>query len=116
MITNKQYIKKKNSIHFIQKHSETYGIGGKRVAQYCFSKGVNPLVKNAQMKLKLNLNLEKKFKHVVSSVKLREFKKKSLEFFWSIRIYKGFRYKFKLPSRGQRTHTNAKTKKRIKAY
>ncbi len=33
-----------------------------------------------------------------------------------LRSYKGLRHKYKLPVRGQRTHTNAKTRKRMTLF
>ena len=38
----------------------------------------------------------------------------NLNFLFKIKSYRGLRHKFKYPSRGQRTHTNAKTKQKFK--
>ena len=39
---------------------------------------------------------------------------KRLRFLWAIRVYRGVRHMLKLPARGQRTHSNSKTKKKFK--
>ena len=46
----------------------------------------------------------------------KELKKKiqnNITFFVKIKCYKGMRHKLKYPTRGQRTHTNAKTRKNL---
>lgn len=108
--------KAKKKLHFIQNFTETFGIGSKRVTSFCLSKGVNPQKHNIKTKSKFNQSLEKRFKKAVCSIHLRTAMKRSFDFYWKIRIYKGFRHRFRLPSRGQRTHTNARTKKRTKVF
>jgi small subunit ribosomal protein S13 len=61
-----------------------------------------------KQKLKLNLFLTK----FDSGKKLKEFVKNNISFFIKIKNYKGNRHKLKYPTRGQRTHTNAKTRKK----
>ena len=46
--------------------------------------------------------------------KLKNSQKQTFEFLFKIRSYRGVRHKLKYPSRGQRTHTNAKTKQKFK--
>ena len=57
---------------------------------------------------KLNLFLTK----FDNGKKLKEFIKNNISFFIKIKNYKGNRHKLKYPTRGQRTHTNAKTRKK----
>lgn len=57
---------------------------------------------------KLNLFLTK----FNNGKKLKEFIKNNISFFIKIKNYKGNRHKLKYPTRGQRTHTNAKTRKK----
>ena len=106
-------IKKKG---FLESFKSTYGIGQKRVHQLSLKCGINRLVLNTKAKMLVNKKIKKSFNKCVFSTELRAQNKKYFNFFWAIRIYKGFRHKFKLPGRGQRTKTNAKTKKKIKMY
>jgi ribosomal protein S13 len=46
--------------------------------------------------------------------KLTENVKNNIKFLIKIKTYKGTRHKLKYPVRGQRTHTNGKTTKKIK--
>ena len=66
-----------------------------------------------------NILLNKKQKIILNNYStiingLKNKKKDIYLFSYKIKIYKGFRNKFKYPCRGQRTKTNAKTKKKIK--
>lgn len=62
-----------------------------------------------------NLNKNKEYKRLLSFYKNYEEEKKNfLNFLVLVQNYRGIRYKTKLPMRGQRTKTNAKTRsKRI---
>jgi small subunit ribosomal protein S13 len=101
---------------FLESFKSTYGIGNNRVKELCSKSGINCLVLNNKSKMSINKKIKKIFNKCVFSTELRAQNKKYFNFFWTIRIYKGFRHKFKLPGRGQRTKTNAKTKKKIKMY
>ena len=101
---------------FLKSFKSTYGIGKNRVYKLCLKCGINPFFFNIKAKTTINKKIKKHFNKCVFSTELRAQNKKYFNFFWTIRIYKGFRHKFKLPGRGQRTKTNAKTKKKIKMY
>lgn len=104
---------KKNS--FLKDFVDHYGVGTARVKSYCKQKGVNTLnLTKFKVKNKINVYVKNKFENTHTSVKLREFIKKNLTFFWDNRLYRGYRYHFKLPCRGQRTHTNAVTTARVR--
>jgi small subunit ribosomal protein S13 len=53
-----------------------------------------------------------KFKNLVGK-ELISRTKENMDFLSKIKTYKGIRNKFGYPSRGQRTHTNGKTKKKL---
>ncbi len=103
----------KKNIYFLESFSFNYGISLKKL--YFFSQywGSNP--KNYHFKLKKFHNL-----HVKQNFDLEYYKTlktaitKRIIFFWSIRLYRGIRHKLRLPSRGQRTHSNRKTKRKFK--
>lgn len=105
------FLKKK--ISFLENFSFNYGISLKKL--YFFSQywGSNPnnyhfkLKKIHNLRIKQNFDLEA-YKALKISINKRLF------FFWSIRLYRGVRHKLRLPSRGQRTHSNRKTKRKFK--
>jgi small subunit ribosomal protein S13 len=96
--------------------SLTYGIVKIKLVKLCINGGININHKIIITKKKVGFNIKKILTHRIHSVALRLKIKKSLTFLWSIRAYRGFRHKFCLPGRGQRTKTNAKTKKKIKFF
>ena len=71
-------------------------------------------------KLKLNTKykkcIQKLFQKKKFGKKLKQKIKNNIDFSIKNKTYKGMRHKNKYPARGQRTHTNAKTKKKIKLY
>jgi len=91
-----------------------FGVGKKRSITLCQEFGIKP-----QTKLRvLNKNLQNKLinyiqKEYVTGNDLKKILIETNEEHIKIRNYKGNRIKNKLPRRGQRTHTNSKTAKRI---
>ena len=78
--------------------------------------GVNNKKKFINLKNSLLLktdNLLKK-KQINKGKFLKETIKKNIEFLIELKSYKGIRHKLKYPVRGQRTHTNAKTRIKFK--
>jgi small subunit ribosomal protein S13 len=114
MLSLKKSNKNKTETLFLKTFESTYGIGTIRLTKILKKSGINN--KRSKIKKKLTLKIEKAFRTTVYSTVLRAQNKRYFNFFWSIRVYKGFRHKFKLPARGQRTKTNAKTKKKLKNY
>jgi small subunit ribosomal protein S13 len=116
MLSLKETLLKTKKKSFLQSFQSTFGIGKKRVCQLRLKCGINPSFFNSKSKMIVNKKIKRFFTKSIFSTELRAQNKKYFNFFWTIRIYKGFRHKFKLPGRGQRTKTNAKTKKKIKMY
>jgi small subunit ribosomal protein S13 len=96
--------------------SQTYGIGYIRIKIASIKQGLNPLLKPIVLKSRAIQVIKKKFKNMLCSKNLREYIKKKLLFLWYIKLYRGVRNMLRLPCRGQRTHTNAKTKKKFKLF
>jgi len=115
MLSNKQNLKLKKS-NYILNFSLMYGVGKFRLQNISKSLGINSRFFNIKTKKKLNLKIEFFFKRFQYSSHLRNRIKKNFDFLWLIRNYKGFRHKFHLPARGQRTKTNARTKKKFKLF
>lgn len=93
--------------------SQQYGISLKKLYKYCQILGSNP--KNYKFKLKKfhNIIVKQKF-NIEYFMHFKYFMLKRLRFLWAIRVYRGVRHMLKLPARGQRTHSNRKTKKKFK--
>lgn len=93
--------------------SKIFGISTKKSSKICSYFGVSKKTKmkflTLEIKNKILIYIENNFvvgddlKQVLTQTKENQIRIKS---------YKGIRMKFKLPRRGQRTHTNAKTTKR----
>ena len=115
MLSIKQ-ITKDQKINFILNFSLTYGVGNIRLQKVIKNLGVNCRFLNLKTKKKINTRVETFFRRFRYTFHLRNKKKKNLDFLWFIRSYKGFRHKFSLPARGQRTKTNARTKKNFKFF
>jgi small subunit ribosomal protein S13 len=101
----------KSTSYFLFSFSKIPNISAKKIQNLCQYKGSNP--KNRLLKLKKNHNtyIFKQFNvNTLTKSKIR----KKLFFFWNIKLYRGIRHMLRLPSRGQRTRTNAKTKKKFK--
>jgi small subunit ribosomal protein S13 len=69
------------------------------------------ILNNKQKKL-----IQKNFNIKLFGKLLKQKIKNRIDFLIKNKTFKGVRHKKKLPARGQRTHTNAKTKKKIKLY
>ena len=78
--------------------------------------GLNTKKNKIQLKLKQKEQIKKKLKLVCSGKFLKQKIKNEIDFIIKNKTFKGIRHKQKYPARGQRTHTNAKTKARISLY
>lgn len=91
-----------------------YGIGYLRAFNFHKKIGINLRLSSIYI-----IKFQKKFinyhlKIMLIDHKLKQYLKNIHEFAYNIRSRKGVRNKIGLPSRGQQTRTNAKTKKKIK--
>jgi small subunit ribosomal protein S13 len=110
------YIFKKNlrdSKKLRQELQGVNGFGSFVSNQLCDRLGINPhmVIRRLRFSQKKRL-LEIAVKHYVYGSKLKRLVSKDIKRLISICAYRGFRHKDKLPARGQRTHSNAKTVKR----
>jgi small subunit ribosomal protein S13 len=98
------------------KHSLTYifGINLRNAAYICKKTGINPSISMGSLKKnQINLLMGYITKYVEIEQDLKNFKKDRLYTLRSIKSYRGLRNWNGLPVRGQRTHTNSKTKKKF---
>ena len=91
-----------------------YGIGLKTGNVFFKKLGLNSRINPKTFKRKQINEINKRSQSTLSGKKLKENKKNIILFLSKNKTYKGIRHKLKYPARGQRTHTNAKTKKKFK--
>jgi|SaaInlStandDraft_4_1057021.scaffolds.fasta_scaffold67121_2 small subunit ribosomal protein S13 len=103
-----------NKVYSLKSFSNIYGVNSKKVKSLCQKFGLNPFNKNIKLKKKNNAFVIKNFKVEEYDKNLKLQIRKNIKFLNQIRTYRGIRHNLKLPVRGQRTKTNAKTKKRFK--
>jgi small subunit ribosomal protein S13 len=111
------YIFKKNlrdSKKLRQELQSVNGFGSFVANQMSDRIGINPhmIVRKLRFSQKKRL-LEIAIKHYVYGSKLKRLISKDIKRLISICAYRGFRHKDRLPARGQRTHSNARTAKRV---
>ena len=76
------------------------------MTRYCLS--FSSILKVPRASLKLNSFLTK----INIGKNLKDFIRNNIFFYVKVKNYKGNRHRLKYPTRGQRTHTNAKTRKK----
>ena len=91
-----------------------YGIGVKTGIKFFKKFGLNKRMNPVTLRQKQLSDINKRSQNLLTGKKLRDSKKSILLFLARNKTYKGIRHKLKYPARGQRTHTNAKTKKKFK--
>lgn len=112
------FLKKKifNKITILQNLTTIYGIGNVSATNICKNIGCNPSLVFSNLRedqiYKILTYIEKNYILIENNLKL--FKKNNLNYFSKVKNYKFFRHKVGLPARGQRTHTNANTKRKFK--
>jgi len=91
-----------------------FGVGKKRSLIMCFEYGIKPQTRFRDLKKEIQNRLAN---HIQKEYLIGDELKKKLiennEGNLKLRSYKGNRFKNRLPRRGQRSHTNSKTVKRI---
>lgn len=107
---NVNYFKKNSLIEF----KKSYGIGIITAKKIIKKIGLNFSNKKAFLNTAQFNRLTKLNKNIIVNKKLKNELKEIILFPQKIRTYKGLRNKYNYPCRGQRTRTNAKTKKKIK--
>jgi len=95
--------------HTIQ---NTFGIGYKKTHQLLKWSGLNIRVNPKSLKNQQLNKINKQITSYKTGKLLKDEIYEFIEFLIKTRTYKGIRHKLKYPTRGQRTHTNAKTSKK----
>lgn len=85
-----------------------------RVLKLCRKYGINTRCPFVYIPSRITKLIHKKLKRLFNLIVLKRQIKKRIQHLQTIRTYKGTRHRKGLPVRGQRTHTNAKTRKKNK--
>jgi small subunit ribosomal protein S13 len=107
------HIKKKYLIYGL---TSVFGIGNPLAKTICFRLGFqkNFLVKNLTDEHIYQLtNLIEELKILIKG-DLKRWIKQKIDHLSTLRVYRGIRHRQGLPLRGQRTHTNARTSKKLR--
>jgi small subunit ribosomal protein S13 len=111
-IFNKPIPKTKNIVFSLTK---LFGINKYQSIKICRNFGINPQISLGNLKKnQVNVILRHLNKRVKIEQKLKIETKNNFEKLLDIKLVRGIRQNIGLPVRGQRTHTNAKTIKRLK--
>lgn len=94
-----------------------YGINKFQSKRICKNIGINPQTTINQLKKnQLNRLINYINKNIKIEQILKKIKKDQVQFLLNIKTNKGIRCSLGLPVRGQRTHTNSKTCKKLKNF
>ena len=97
--------------HFLKR----FGIGFKTLFKFYLRKGLNTRLNNKlRLKKKHTNRFNRRLKKKTTGRKLKLQIKNTIKFYIKIKNIKGLRHKLSYPVRGQRTHTNARTRKKMK--
>jgi len=99
--------------HF-NKTISIFGVSKSKMKSFYDFLGLNSRIEAVKFKTKQLSGLNSKIKKLETGKKLKEKIKNIINFSIKIRTYKGLRHKLRYPTRGQRTHTNAKTRRKFK--
>jgi len=106
------FLKNKKLVYALPK---LYGIGLKTSQQICFELALTPNLRVKDLTENQEFKLSKKIKEEYRlEGNLREDIQKNIQHYISVNSVRGYRHRNSLPVRGQRTHTNARTVKRVK--
>lgn len=92
-----------------------YGLGESRARSLCFAIGATPFTKTSELR---PFHLSQLYAAVEARYTvgndLRAANRSSIQRLIAIRSYRGMRHLQRLPVRGQRTHSNARTQKKMR--
>ena len=91
-----------------------YGVGRSRATALHKRAGLNLRVSSVFLKKKQEHHILKIIARITTGSVLLKHNKKRLEFLYDMKAIRGLRNRKGLPSRGQQTRTNAKTKQKLK--
>ena len=107
----KKILSKQKSLSF--KNKDSFGIGLKTLTNIRKQFGINLRKVPNKLKSKHKNQIRRKLLFLESGKLLKENIKSFITFYEDLKTYAGIRHKFNYPTRGQRTRTNAKTRRKI---
>ena len=99
-----------------KKFKKITGIGNKNINIIYNEIGLNPRIFQVVVKPKQDRAVNYLIKRMSFNKTLKIKIRKIINFYINIKTYKGLRHQSKQPVRGQRTHTNAKTVKKLAKF
>jgi small subunit ribosomal protein S13 len=112
------FLKKKifNKFSVLQNLESIYGIGKNTALKICSHVGILPSLKfkNLREDQLYTLLTYTEESYFLIENNFKRYQKDNKNYFGKLRNFRGIRNKLGFPTRGQRTHTNAKTKKKLK--
>lgn len=97
-----------------KKLKKTFGFGEQNSTKALKKAGINPRTNPSILMHKTLNKVKSELKFFYINKELNDKIYKYIHFYIQFKMYRGIRHKKRLPVRGQRTHTNAKTIKKIK--
>ena len=91
----------------------SYGVGKKTITNIYLKLGINNKTRPKNVKKNKLIKIFKILKKKLIGKRLKKYVKSSIKHYLTLRTCKGIRHSKNYPIRGQRTHTNAKTKKKL---
>jgi len=92
---------------------QVYGLGTTSTLKLLNSTGLNSRKAIQVLPSLIQLSLKSQLNSFTTGKSLRSLQKEYLDFQRNIKNYRGLRTRYGYPCRGQRTHTNANTKKKV---
>jgi small subunit ribosomal protein S13 len=99
-------------LKFFKEKSLISGVNKDIFLQFNKKSGLNNRIDYSFIKRKHVYRFSKIVSKIYTEKRLKERVQNNISFLYNIKSYKGNRHKLKYPTRGQRTHTNAKTRKK----
>ena len=93
-----------------------FGLGIKTINKTYLFVGINTKTFPKNLKKSQQKKIFKKLKKKTLGKPLKKYIYDRIKFYFEIRSWKGIRHHKKYPIRGQRTHTNARTKKKLSTF
>lgn len=93
---------------------KNYGLGSGTRDYLSVSMGLNPRFRQIKLKKRQVSIINKKSHNMYFGAIMKENLRSRIIAYIRLKTYRGIRHQLKLPSHGQRTHTNGKTKKKFR--
>lgn len=104
---------KQKNINIFKNFYQIFGLGKTTINACYFFTGVNTKTCPTNLKRKQQKKIFKRIKLKLLGKPLKKYIQGRIKFYFDIRSWKGLRHYQNYPIRGQRTHTNARTKKKL---